>query len=97
MRATMNSILTKIILLTIPLLLTPLWVFLIAEGIVTLGGGDKDLLVLIPYLFWSLLYLVSGIIFWKHSLRRMILSSILYSMVIMLTLWLGLLVYSFTA
>ena len=93
----MNRILIKIILLTIPLLLTPLWALLLAEGVVTLGGGDKDLLVLIPYLFWSLLYLVSGIVFWKHSLRRMVLSSILYSLIIMLTLWLGLLAYSFTA
>ena len=92
----MQKVFIKIIILIIPLLVTPLWAFLLAEGIINLGGGEKDLLVLIPYLFWSLLYLISGVIFWKHSMRRMIISSILYSLVIMLTLWLALLVYSFS-
>ncbi|OFW27724.1 MAG: hypothetical protein A3J28_04545 [Acidobacteria bacterium RIFCSPLOWO2_12_FULL_60_22] len=56
----------------LPLGLTPIWGFLIAEGYLNFGGGEKDLLLLLPWLVWSILY---GIIFaacWikKFPIRR---------------------------
>jgi hypothetical protein len=51
----------------LPLALTPVWAFLIADGYLNFGGGEKDLLLLIPWLLWSFLYLVFFIISWlKH-------------------------------
>jgi hypothetical protein len=92
----MKTILIKMLLLVIPILLTPVWYLLLTTGIISFGGGEKDLLVLVPYLLWAILYLGSGAIFWKHAPRRMVLSGIMYSIITMLILWVAILVYSFT-
>ena len=46
------SVLTKLILCIIPLLMTPVWGYLIADGHLDFGGGEKDLLLLIPWMIW---------------------------------------------
>lgn len=40
------------------LALTPLLGFFIADGYLNCGGGEKDLLLFIPWILWSLLYLI---------------------------------------
>ena len=90
----MKVFLGKTLILILPLLLTPLWGHLLASGIVNLGGGEKDLLVLIPYVFWCLLFLVAGFFFRKHSIHKMVALSLLYSLSILLLVWLGVLAYS---
>ncbi len=57
----------RLILSIIPLALTPLLGYLIAEGYLNFGGGEKDLLLLIPWMFWSVLYFVLFLIFWKRK------------------------------
>ena len=37
-----------------PLSLTPLVVFTLAEGLVNVGGGEKDILLALPWMVWSL-------------------------------------------
>ena len=83
----------KILLLLLPALLTPAWGFLIAEGIINFGGGEKDILILLPYLIWWLIYLIIGSILWKQPLRKMFKLALLYSFTILLVLWLGLVAY----
>lgn len=83
----------KICLLLLPTLLTPVWGYFLADGTINLGGGDKDIFVLIPYLLWSVLYLVSGVFFLKCSIRRMTGEALLYSLGIMLALWAGIFIY----
>lgn len=52
----------------LPLALTPSWIFLIAEGYLNFGGGEKDLLLVIPWIVWSALFLVIGVIAWVRGL-----------------------------
>ena len=55
---------TKLILCLLPLLMTPIWGHLLSYGYLDFGGGDKDIFLLIPWLFWSFLYLLIFIVAW---------------------------------
>jgi hypothetical protein len=90
-----KTTLAKLMLLVTPLLLTPAWGYFLAEGFINLGGGEKDILMLIPCLARSILFLVSGIVFRKHAMHTMPLQSLACSAGIILIFRAGLLVYSF--
>ena len=90
----MKTVIIKGIVLLAPLLITPLMAYLLSEGIIGFGGGEKDTLFLIPYILWSILYLIAGIIFRKNALRRMSLLALGWSFSVMFVLWVGLLAYS---
>ncbi len=62
--STMLRFLTKIAVCLLPLALTPLWGFLISEGYLNFGGGCKDIILLIPWLLWSLFYSLFFIVLW---------------------------------
>jgi hypothetical protein len=62
--STKQKFLTKIAACLLPLTLTPLWGLLISEGYLNLGGGCKDIILLIPWLLWSLVYSVFFIVLW---------------------------------
>ncbi len=49
-----------------PLAVTPLLGWLIAEGWLNFGGGEKDLVLLIPWLIWSVCLLLIGAICWRR-------------------------------
>ena len=42
-----------------PLLLACVSAWLLMEGVMSLGGGEKDIFLAIPLLFWSLVFLCS--------------------------------------
>jgi hypothetical protein len=46
----------RILVALLPLLLTPVFGFLLADGYLNFGGGEKDILLVIPWTFGSLLY-----------------------------------------
>jgi hypothetical protein len=51
----------------LPLALTPLFYWLLAEGHLNLGGGEKDILLTVPWLLWSLAFLFGAMWNWhKH-------------------------------
>ena len=54
----------NLLLCLLPLGLSPGFFYLIAESYLNFGGGEKDLLLLIPWLVWSVLYAVLFVIFW---------------------------------
>ena len=56
----------RLILSIVPLALTPLLGFLIAEGYLNFGGGEKDLFLLIPWMVWSVVYFVLFLILWRR-------------------------------
>ncbi len=58
----------RLILSIVPLAVTPLLGFLIADGYLNFGGGEKDLLLLIPWMVWSVAYFVLFLIFWRRKL-----------------------------
>ena len=46
----------------LPLLLTPLLIFATAEGWLNFGGGEKDLLLAIPYLIGTVTFFVCAVV-----------------------------------
>ena len=60
----MTRVLVRLGLSLFPLALTPAFGFLLAEGYVNLGGGCKDILMLIPWIVWALAYFVGSLVFW---------------------------------
>ena len=61
----------------LPLALTAAFGFLLAEGHLDLGGGEKDIVWVIPCALWSLLYAISSLVLWtrRWPLGRSILLS----------------------
>ena len=50
-----------------PLLLTPLFGFLLAEGFVNLGGGEKDIIWAFIWAAWSIIFAISSLILiWRN-------------------------------
>jgi len=51
-----------------PLAVTPLLVLLIAEGYLNFGGGEKDLILALPWIIWSLAYAIVFAACWARRL-----------------------------
>ena len=56
-----NRFIHTVIAIT-PVLLSPLWVLILAEGWVDVGGGEKDILLAIPYFILTLTFFVCAIV-----------------------------------
>ena len=74
----MIAFLGKLTLCLLPMLLTPIWGYLISDGYLNFGGGEKDLFLLIPWIVWSLIYLLIFIIAWikRIKIKRILLYSV---------------------
>jgi hypothetical protein len=72
----------------IPLLLTPLLIYGLAEGVLDFGGGEKDILLALPWLIWSLAFAVSSFILIckRWTLSRWLLRSALLATTVLLGL-----------
>ena len=86
----------RLILCIIPLALTPLLALLIAEGHLNFGGGEKDLLLLIPWIIWSLIYAIIFIILWakRKNLKNIVYLAAGGSTGMMILIWIGLYIFS---
>ncbi len=60
-------VILRLVVSLLPLILTPLLGHLLAQGYVNLGGGEKDIVLLIPWMVWSLLFAVSSWVFWRRG------------------------------
>jgi hypothetical protein len=91
----MHKALRKLGLCLLPLAVTPLLGFLIAEDYLNFGGGDKDIVLLIPWLLWSVLYGVAFVVCWIKNLplKRAVLYSTSSATVFLLLTWVVLLVW----
>ena len=56
--------LLKLFLAVVPLLLTVLLAWLLMEGHLSFGGGEKDIFLAVPLLLWSLVYLCCYLVLW---------------------------------
>jgi hypothetical protein len=59
--------LLRCVVALLPLAVTPILLQLIAEGRLDLGGGEKDLVVLFPWVLWSLLFAGSSFFLWYRG------------------------------
>lgn len=50
------------VLAAVPLCLSPILFFATAEGWLNFGGGEKDLLLILPYLIWALVFFLTALI-----------------------------------
>lgn len=50
-----------------PLALTPVLVRLIASGQLDLGGGEKDLVWVLPWFLWAVLFALSSFVLWYRG------------------------------
>jgi hypothetical protein len=94
-RATTQKFLTKIAICLLPLALTPFWGLLISEGYLNLGGGCKDIILLIPWLLWSLVYSVFFIVLWirGRSFGRLIAYSVAGASGVIVLAWIVILFF----
>lgn len=58
----MNKVVQAIIAI-VPLLLTPVLFYVLAEGVFNLGGGEKDIIWVFPWLIWSTIFAVCSCVF----------------------------------
>lgn len=81
------------------MLITPGLIYILAEGWLDLGGGEKDILLAFPYFLWALIFFVVALvlIIKRWPLRKWLLRSGFISIIAMLVLgifayitsWLG--------
>ena len=50
------------LLASVPLLFTPVLFYVLAEGVLNLGGGEKDILLIIPWFIGSVVFAISAYI-----------------------------------
>ena len=62
----MIAALTRLIVAFLPLACAPVLVHLLAEGFIGFGGGEKDLVLVLPWLLWSLIFAVSCLVLWAR-------------------------------
>ncbi len=46
------------VLATVPLLVAPLLLYGLAEGILDFGGGEKDIILIFPWITWSVIFAI---------------------------------------
>jgi hypothetical protein len=63
----MLRVILRVVISLLPLGLTPVLGRLIAQGYINLGGGEKDIVILLPWLLWSLLFAFSSWVFWRRG------------------------------
>jgi hypothetical protein len=88
---------SQLVLALLPLLLTPVIGFLLAEGMLNAGGGEKDILWAFVWAAWSIGFAVTSmfLIYRRWAVTRWLLRSALVSTGILLGLWLIALAVSF--
>jgi hypothetical protein len=76
-----------------PAALSVLFAWLLMEGFIGLGGGEKDIFLALPMLLWSVAFAVSCLVFWVRRThpRRSALLSAGYATTILFVSFLGLL------
>jgi len=62
----------RLALCLLPAALTPLLLYLISESYLNFGGGEKDIILVIPWLLWSILYAIAFAVCWvkRFAIRR---------------------------
>ena len=91
-----QMIVKKVLTLLAPLLATPVLFLLISEEYLNLGAGCKDIVILLPWLLWSVIFLITGLILWKKklSIKHWMFRTTSYSVLFIVNLWLCLFLYS---
>jgi len=73
----------------LPLAITPIIFFLLASGYVDAGGGEKDIILVLPYFIWALIFFISALVLIRRgwSAYAWLKRSLLVSLGVMVGLW----------
>ena len=63
----MSAVIVRLVVALLPLACAPLLVYLIGNGHISFGGGEKDLVWVLPWLLWSLLFGLSSLVLWYRG------------------------------
>jgi len=64
----MSAIAIRIITALAPLLLTPALGWAIGNGTLNFGGGEKDIILLIPWVVWAIGFATAALVYWwRHA------------------------------
>ena len=82
---------------TLPLLMTPVLFYVLAEGILNLGGGEKDIILVFPWLLWSTIFAICSYVFIlkNYAIFNWACTSFAISLSVMLVLFILLYITSF--
>lgn len=82
------SRLVQTLLASVPLLLTPVLVYSLAGGILNFGGGEKDILLALPWLIWALIFALCSyvLIFRRWPMRAWLFRSALAATAVLIGL-----------
>src|SRR3989442_14953052 len=67
--AAMSEITVRIVSAFIPLVLTPALSRAINNGTLNFGGGEKDIVLLAPWLIWSVGFATAALVCWRRHVR----------------------------
>jgi hypothetical protein len=64
----------------LPLSLTPILLLALTEGYIEFGGGEKDILFVLPWTIWSLIFAGTAFMLWwrRWSLMRSLVCAFLF-------------------
>ena len=62
-----STIAIRLALAFAPLCATPLLVHGLASGALDLGGGEKDLVLVLPWALWSGLFATASLVLWRRG------------------------------
>jgi hypothetical protein len=90
------TIVLRLLVLVLPFVLTIAFGALIAEGLISLGSGEKDLFLTLPLLLWSLIYAICYVALWWRGAApgRTLARAALYATVCLIVAWVALAIYA---
>lgn len=62
-------LLLKFFVSVVPFLLTFIFTWLVMDGYLNFGGGEKDIFLAVPLLLWSLLFMCCYFVLWWRGSR----------------------------
>jgi hypothetical protein len=88
---------SKLGLCLLPLALVPLVFFSLAEGWVSFGGGEKDIILAFPFAVWAIIYTVAFAVMWvrSNSTKACVVRGAMAATIPLALGWVGLLIWSF--
>ena len=63
----MSAVIVRTAVALLPLACAPLLVYLIGDGHISFGGGEKDLVWVLPWFLWSLLFGLTSLGLWYRG------------------------------
>ena len=58
---------TRTVVALLPLAITWPLGYALNAGYINLGGGEKDIIILVPWLLWASVYAIASFVYWRRG------------------------------